>query len=82
MSEVSLYKAGHRTYRTHSSSLELLVRVTLFSTHSGPCGGARSNGFGVTEARFGFSFSLSIYSRCCIRICSAMVGFPHRLLLP
>ena len=26
--------------------------------------------------------SLSVYSRCCIRICSAMVGVPHRPLLP
>ena len=26
--------------------------------------------------------SLSVYSRCCIRICSAMVGVPHRTLLP
>ena len=25
---------------------------------------------------------LSVYSRCCIRICSAMVGVPHRPRLP
>jgi len=47
MSEVSLYKAGHRTYRTHTSSLALLVRA-----QSGPCRGARSNGSGVTVQTF------------------------------
>ena len=25
---------------------------------------------------------LSVYSRCCLRVCSAMVGVPHRPLLP
>ena len=29
-----------------------------------------------------FRLSLSVYSRCCIPVCSVMVGVPHRPLLP
>ena len=31
---------------------------------------------------FRFGLSLSVYSRYCLRICSVMVGAPHRPLLP
>ena len=40
----------------------------------------RKSGFGFRVV--GVGLSVSIYSRCCVRICSAMVGVPHRLLLP
>ena len=29
-----------------------------------------------------YKFPSEVYSRCCIRICSAMVGVPYRPLLP
>jgi len=37
---------------------------------------------GTTYTYTASTYTYTVYSRCCIRICSAMIGVPHSALLP
>ena len=56
----------------------------LLCSATGPCRCVPAHDCSVVEVfgMVGLAFDWSSGSRCCIRICSSMVGVPHRPLLP